>query len=104
MICTNAVTMHGNRQRACVAQELPDALRRFPGTHQGQQAGHDEGEGADMVVGELADTLRHMRTEAALLRYLSALRALQGSPFLGHTRRITRIRLQVRHAAACAWH
>ena len=47
------------------------------------------------MVGELADTLRQMRTEASLLRYLKALHALQRSAFLVHTRRITRIRLQV---------
>ena len=79
-------------------QELTEALNHFPGPDQRHacerlEADH-EGEGADLVVGELADTLRQMRTEASLLRYLSALRAVQRSAFLQHTRRITRIRLQ----------
>ncbi|KAK9805743.1 hypothetical protein WJX73_004906 [Symbiochloris irregularis] len=80
------------------AEELAAAIDHFPGPDQ-RHARHrlsngHRGEGADMLVGELADTLRQMRTEASLLRYLKALLALQRSTFLTHTRRITRIRLQ----------
>lgn len=89
---------------ACDMQELPNALRRFPGVDQRQARGAldpaHEWEGADLVVAELADTLRQMRTEASLLRYLSGLRALRSSPFLGHARQVARIRLQVRRQSS----
>ena len=81
------------------AQELAAAIQHFPplrprGMSSGQA--HPDGDSMDLVVGEVAETLRHMSNEASLLRYLRALAALKGSAMLARTRRITRIRLQVR--------
>ena len=57
---------------------------------------HLEGEGADFVIGCVADTLsKDIRTGAGLLRYLAALSALRGAPCLALLRTATRLRLQV---------
>ena len=78
-------------------QDLRAAIEQFPGPRpKGAQAGPPEGgDSMDLVVGEIVETVRNMRNEASLLRYLRALKALQGALLLPRTRRITRIRLQV---------
>ena len=90
-------------------QGLRAAIEQFPGPRpkgsQAQPRPADGGDSMDLVVGEIVETVRNMRNEASLLRYLRALKALQGAFLLPRTRRITRIRLQVgcRALVGCWW-
>ena len=80
------------------AQDLSAAIEQFPGPRprgMHSTSGPASGDSMDLVVGEIVETVRNMRNEASLLRYLRALAALQGARLLPRTRRITRIRLQV---------
>ncbi len=76
-------------QGLCTALEcmpVPDATV--------QNGGHVPGEGADFVLTEVTDTLRKMKAEGSLLKYLSALMTMKYSPYMPPTKKITKLRLQ----------
>lgn len=70
-------------------------LEDFPSpSHTLTEGGHTPGEGADFLLGEVAETVTRVRTEQGLLTYLSCLKALGGAPHLKSLKAITRLRLQ----------
>ncbi|CAL8466912.1 g6448 [Coccomyxa elongata] len=74
---------------------LGQALASFPSPgHTAEDGGHVDWEGANFVIGDVCDTLRMMRAEHSLLKYLDALVGLKDSPFFQRCKRITRLRLQ----------
>ena len=76
-------------------QALGQALASFPSpTHTAEDGGHVDWEGADFAISDICDTLRLMRAEQSLLKYLDALVGLRESPFLPRCKQLTRLRLQ----------
>ena len=56
--------------------------------------GHVPGAAADFALTEVTDTLRKIKSDRSLLKYLSALNELKYSPYLAATKRTTKLRLQ----------
>jgi hypothetical protein len=78
-----------------VPQLAKRVLEDFPSpSHTLTEGGHTPGEGADFLLGEVAETVTRVRTEQGLLTYLSCLKALGGAPHLKSLKAITRLRLQ----------
>ena len=76
-------------------QALGQALASFPSpSHTAEDGGHVDWEGADFAILDICDTLRLMRAEPSLLKYLDALVGLRESPFLPRCKQLTRLRLQ----------
>ena len=76
-------------------QALSQALASFPSvSHTAEDGGHVDWEGADFAILDICDTLRLMRAEPSLLKYLDALVGLRESPFLPRCKQLTRLRLQ----------
>ncbi|CAL5225631.1 g8487 [Coccomyxa viridis] len=74
---------------------LSQALASFPSvSHTAEDGGHVDWEGADFAILDICDTLRLMRAEPSLLKYLDALVGLRESPFLPRCKQLTRLRLQ----------
>ena len=80
----------------CISrQALGQVLASFPSpSHTAEDGGHVDWEGADFAILDICDTLRLMRAEPSLLKYLDALVGLRDSPFLPRCRQLTRLRLQ----------
>lgn len=78
-------------------QDLVMAMSSFPPPAAPQTPDADPvaGEGADFLLDRIVDVMsKEVRSEAAVVRYLKALMALKGSPYLGTLRTSMRIRLQ----------
>ena len=76
-------------------QALGQVLASFPSpSHTAEDGGHVDWEGADFAILDVCDTLRLMRAEPSLLKYLDALVGLRESPFLPRCKQLTRLRLQ----------
>ena len=73
-------------QGFCSAMENMPVPRRI--------GSHVPGQGTDFVLTEVTDTLRNMKSQNSLLKYLSVLLTLKRSPYLATARKVTRLRLQ----------
>lgn len=76
--------------------KMDDALEQFPAQqHTAQEQQHVAFEGADYLINQVIATMRRVRTEGGLLRYLGALQGLHAAA-LASLRTTTRLSLQVR--------
>lgn len=74
---------------------MDDALEQFPAVaHTAEQQQHIPFEGADYLINQVIATMRRVRTEGGLLRYLQALHGLHAAA-LASLRTTTRLSLQV---------
>lgn len=79
---------------------MDDALEQFPSLqHTAQEHKHVPFEGADYLINQVITTMRRVRTEGGLLRYLGALQGLHAAA-LASLRTTTRLSLQARLAAS----